>query len=131
MFLTKGYITKKVWKDGKLKEDIEAIERGNDSGIKLVIRDKDQINSVKIPKKDILRTIMEQPASNDTLEERLRSIISKRNGREGTRKNRKNVNMDFKFNILNLTNNEASRKKTKSRRRRRKTTKKSGDKKKK
>lgn len=130
MFLTKGYITKKVWKDGKLKEDIEAIERGNDSGIKLVIRDKDQINAVKIPKKDILRTIMEQPASNNSLEERLMSIISKRNGRNRTRKNINNLGI--KFNILNLTNNEASKKrKTKSKRRRSKTAKKSGDKNKK
>lgn len=75
MLRTKGYMMKKVWENGRLREDIEMSEEGNDQGIKLVIRDKDIVEDIAIPREAILRAMFSEKPSSRPLTERLVELV--------------------------------------------------------
>ena len=75
MLRTEGYMMKKVWENGKLREDVEMSEKGNDDGVHLVIRDKNVIEEVAIPREAILREMFSKKPSSQPLTERLVELV--------------------------------------------------------
>ena len=68
---------KKVWENGQLREDVEMSERGNDEGVHLVIRDKNVVEEVAIPREAILRAMFSEKPSSRPLTERLVELVEK------------------------------------------------------
>ena len=66
---------KKVWENGKLREDVEMSEKGNDEGVHLVIRDKNVVEEVAIPREAILRAMFNEKPSSQPLTERLVELV--------------------------------------------------------
>ncbi len=66
---------KKVWENGQLREDVEMSERGNDEGVRLVIRDKNVVEEVAIPREAILRAMFNEKPSSQPLTERLVELV--------------------------------------------------------
>lgn len=66
---------KKVWENGQLREDVEMSERGNDEGVRLVIRDKNVVEEVAIPREAILRAMFNEKPSSRPLTERLVELV--------------------------------------------------------
>lgn len=66
---------KKVWENGKLREDVEMSEKGNDEGVRLVIRDKNVVEEVAIPREAILRAMFNEKPSSQPLTERLVELV--------------------------------------------------------
>jgi hypothetical protein len=97
MLRTKGYMMKKVWENGKLREDIEMSEEGNDDGVRLVIRDKDVVEDVAISRDAILRAMFKEKPSSQPLTERLIKLVGshssppKRRRRKTSKKAKKRV----------------------------------------
>ena len=75
MLRTEGYMMKKVWENGKLREDVEMSEKGNDEGVHLVIRDKNVVEEVAIPREAILRAMFNEKPSSQPLTERLVELV--------------------------------------------------------
>jgi len=75
MLRTEGYMKKKVWENGRLREDIEMSEKGNDEGVRLVIRDKDVVEDISIPREAILRAMFSEKPSSRSLTERLVELV--------------------------------------------------------
>lgn len=76
MFKTEGHLVKKVWKNGKIQEDIEVTESGDNQGIELVIRDKDNVKTFNISSDELLREYMGRKSCNLSLNERLGLLLS-------------------------------------------------------
>ena len=75
MLRTEGYMMKKVWENGRLREDVEMSEKGNDEGVHLVIRDKNVVEEVAIPREAILRAMFNEKPSSQPLTERLVELV--------------------------------------------------------
>ena len=75
MLRTEGYMMKKVWENGHLREDVEMSEQGNDEGVHLVIRDKNVVEEVAIPREAILRAVFSEKPSSRPLTERLVELV--------------------------------------------------------
>jgi hypothetical protein len=75
MLRTEGYMMKKVWENGNLREDVEMSEKGNDEGVRLVIRDKNVVEEVAIPREAILRAMFNEKPSSQPLTERLVELV--------------------------------------------------------
>ena len=75
MLRTEGYMMKKVWENGKLREDVEMSEKGNDEGVRLVIRDKNVVEEVAVPREAILRAMFNEKPSSQPLTERLVELV--------------------------------------------------------
>ena len=75
MLRTEGYMMKKVWENGHLREDVEMSEQGNDEGVHLVIRDKNVVEEVAIPREAILRAVFSEKPSSQPLTERLVELV--------------------------------------------------------
>ena len=75
MLRTEGYMMKKVWENGKLREDVEMSEKGDDEGVHLVIRDKNVVEEVAIPREAILRAMFNEKPSSQPLTERLVELV--------------------------------------------------------
>ena len=86
MLRTEGYMMKKVWENGKLREDVEMSEKGNDEGVHLVIRDKNVVDEVAIPREAILRAMFNEKPSSQPLTERLVELVDMPSSRRSTAK---------------------------------------------
>lgn len=123
MLRTKGYMMKKVWENGELREDLEMKEEGDDEGIRLVIRDKDVVEDVEIPRNDVIRAMFTEKPSSHSLEERLLKLIESAENRKTRRKQSQLRRSHRKRTVVDRKRNAKS--KTKSKKVRRKTSNKS------
>ena len=105
----KGYISGKVWNNGLLKKDIEAVAEGNNNKMHIVVRDKNTISDIIGPTNNVLRTFFSQKTNPIPLEKRLLALSKKSNkvkktktkGKSKTKKNKTKAN---KVNKVNKTN---------------------------
>ena len=105
----KGYISGKVWNNGLLKKDIEAVAEGNNNKMHIVVRDKNTISDIIGPTNNVLRTFFSQKTNPIPLEKRLLALTKKSNkvkktktkGKSKTKKNKTKAN---KVNKVNKTN---------------------------
>lgn len=58
-----------------MREDVEMSEQGNDEGVHLVIRDKNVVEEVAIPREAILRAMFSEKPSSRPLTERLVELV--------------------------------------------------------
>ena len=115
----KGYISGKVWNNGLLKKDIEAVAEGNNNKMHIVVRDKNTISDIIGPTNNVLRTFFSQKTNPIPLEKRLLALTKKSNkvkktktkGKSKTKKNKTKAN---KVNKVNKTNKANKVKKTKN-----------------
>lgn len=77
---------KKVWENGRLREDVEMSEKGDDEGVHLVIRDKNVVEEVAIPREAILRAMFNEKPSSQSLTERLVELVDMPSSRRSTAK---------------------------------------------
>lgn len=104
MIKSNGYMMKQVWENGVLKQDIEAIEDGDDEGISLVIRDKENIENVRLPRDALLRAIFQEEPSSNSLMSRLKVMTENVDKKSGHRKTQcKKLHKDSKNKRVNLT----------------------------
>lgn len=112
----KGYISGKVWNNGLLKKDVEAVAEGNNNKMHIVVRDKNTISDIIGPTNNVLRTFFSQKTNPIPLEKRLLALTKKSNkvkktktkGKNKTKKNK------TKANKVNKTNKANKVKKTKN-----------------
>lgn len=70
----KGYIKGKVWSNGFLKQDIEAVAEGNNQNIRLIVRDKDTVSNMVGPTSEVLRAVFSTKPNPKPLEQRLKEL---------------------------------------------------------
>lgn len=106
MIKSNGYMMKQVWENGVLKQDIEAIEDGDDEGISLIIRDKENIENIRLPRDALLRAIFKEEPSSNSLMSRLKMMtenVAEKSGRRKTQckkaSRRKKVYNNKKTNV--------------------------------
>lgn len=130
MLKTQGYMMKKVWQNGRLKEDIEVAEKGDDEGIRLVIRDKEDVEDVEIPREVLLRAMFSEKPSSQSLKERLDKLIDTtyilRKRSNKSKKHRKKTKSGKKVKSGKKTRKTSSSKKVKKTKSGSKTKKKRG-----
>ena len=71
----KGYIKGKVWSNGFLKQDVEAVAEGNNQNIRLVVRDKDTVSNMVGPTSEVLRAVFSTKPNPKPLEQRLKELV--------------------------------------------------------
>jgi hypothetical protein len=114
----KGYISGKVWNNGLLKKDVEAVAEGNNNKMHIVVRDKNTISDIIGPTNNVLRTFFSQKTNPIPLEKRLLALTKKSNkvkktktkGKSKTKKNKTKVNKTNKANKVKKTKNNAKNK---------------------
>jgi hypothetical protein len=70
----KGYIKGKVWSNGFLKQDVEAVAEGNNQNIRLVVRDKNTVSNMIGPTSEVLRAVFSTKPNPKPLEQRLKEL---------------------------------------------------------
>ena len=114
----KGYISGKVWNNGLLKKDVEAVAEGNNNKMHIVVRDKNTISGIIGPTNNVLRTFFSQKTNPIPLEKRLLALTkkskkvkkTKTKGKSKTKKNKTKANKTNKANKVKKTKNNARNK---------------------
>ena len=114
----KGYISGKVWNNGLLKKDVEAVAEGNNNKMHIVVRDKNTISDIIGPTNNVLRTFFSQKTNPIPLEKRLLALTkkskkvkkTKTKGKSKTKKNKTKANKANKANKVKKTKNNARNK---------------------
>jgi hypothetical protein len=73
----KGYVSGKVWKNGLVNKDFEAIAEGNNDKMHLVVRDKDVVSDMIGPTNDIMRVFFSNKTNAIPLEKRLLELTKR------------------------------------------------------
>ena len=73
----KGYVSGKVWKNGLVNKDFEAVAEGNNDKMHLVVRDKDVVSDMIGPTNDILRVFFSNKTNSIPLEKRLLELTKR------------------------------------------------------
>ena len=111
----KGYISGKVWNNGLLKKDVEAVAEGNNNKMHIVVRDKNTISDIIGPTNNVLRTFFSQKTNPIPLEKRLLALTKKSNKVKKTKtKGKTKANKANKVNKTNKANKVKKTKKSKS-----------------
>jgi len=89
--ITSGYGMGKVWQNGHLQEDIEVITQKNNKGLQLVVRDKDNIEYMRVPNEKLFEIVLQQAKQVPSLDKRISALLEnkERSSRKTVKRNKK------------------------------------------
>lgn len=73
--ITSGYGMGKLWRNGRLEEDFEVIGQENHEGLQLVVRDKDNIEYMRVPNEKLFEIVLQQPKQISRLDQRITALL--------------------------------------------------------
>jgi len=68
----------KVWHNGRLEEDYEIIGKEDRQGLQLVVRDKDEIEYMRVPSEKLFEIVLQQTQQHPCLDRRIESLLAEK-----------------------------------------------------
>lgn len=66
----------KVWHNGRLEEDFEIIGKEDHKGLHLVVRDKDDVEYMRVPNEKLFEIVLQETQQQPCLEKRIASLLT-------------------------------------------------------
>jgi hypothetical protein len=105
--VTSGYGMGKIWHNGRLEEDYEIVGKEDRDGIQLIVRDKDEVEYMRVPNEKLFDIVLQQPRQHPCLDERISMLLSSKP------KSRKSSNKSCKRKPRKSRKAKSGKKKTK------------------
>ena len=109
--VTSGYGMGKVWHNGRLKEDFEIIGKEDHQGLQLVVRDKDEVEYMRVPSEKLFEIVLQETQPHPCLERRIGSLLAtKKAPKRKTRKTKAKKSKARKSRVKRVTRRKRSKK---------------------